>query len=407
MPESSLIALGGLSLAIWIYLLAFRDGFWRADQRLDPGTTLDAWPAVVALVPARNEAPVIGRALGSLLTQDSPGSLRVILIDDHSEDGTAETAQRAAAELGQADRLTIESAPPLPSDWAGKLWALNHGMGRAQHLFPDARYYWLSDADIVEGARVLRQLVAKAERERCDLVSLMAYLSSEGLWARLLIPPFVFFFQKLYPFPGANDRRRKLAASAGGCVLVSAEALEASGGFAPIRSEIIDDCALARQIKGHAREGDRGTWIGLTTETVSIRPYRDLADVWAMVARSAYAQLQFSPLWLAGTVLGMIVIYLVPPLLTLTAPLHQDWWAAGLSLAAWALMSALAWPTYRLYREAPWRILLLPLAGALYTAMTVDSAVQHGRGRGGLWKGRAQAAASANRGNLEGGAPSG
>ncbi len=407
MPESSLIALGGLSLAIWIYLLAFRDGFWRADQRLDPAEELDDWPAVVALVPARNEAPVIGRALGSLLTQDYPGTLRVVLIDDHSEDGTAEAARRAAADLGQADRLSVESAPPLPSDWAGKLWALNHGLSRARDLVPDARYVWLSDADIVEGAQVLRRLVAKAERDRRDLVSLMAFLSSEGFWARLLIPPFVFFFQKLYPFPGANDRRRKLAASAGGCVLVSAEALEASGGFAPIRSEIIDDCALARQIKGHARERGRGTWIGLTTEAVSIRPYRRLPDVWAMVARSAYAQLQFSPLWLAGTVIGMLLIYLVPPLLTLTAPLHGDLAAAGLALAAWCLMSALAWPTYRLYHEAPWRVLLLPVAGALYTAMTVDSAVQHGRGRGGLWKGRAQATASAGRGNLEGGAPSG
>ena len=394
-----LLPIATIALLAWLFLLTCRGGFWRADCRLGPAPERERdWPAVTAVVPARDEADVIEPALLSLLKQDYPGALRVVLVDDDSGDGTTARARALTGVAGRSEILTIVESAPLPPGWSGKLWAVQQGIERAEALEAGEsppRYIWLSDADIVVEPDLLRRLIAKAEDDGRDLVSLMALLEHEGHWARLLIPPFVFFFQKLYPFPWSNDRDARTAAAAGGCNLVRAEALAAAGGITAIRDALIDDCALAALIKGRARPGTaprgRGIWLGLTEAAVSIRPYRALGEVWRMVARTAYTQLQHSPWLLAGTLVGMALLYLAPPLIPLTLPLHGEPLAAGLAAAAWLAMAFAAWPTYRLYREPPWRCLLLPMAALLYTAMTFDSALQHWHGRGGRWKGRVQA----------------
>jgi hopene-associated glycosyltransferase HpnB len=392
---SGITTAAGVSLAIWLYLVALRGGFWRADQRLDQDPPApDAWPAVVALVPARDEGEVIGRAVTALLAQGYPGPLHVVLADDHSADGTAEAALRAAQAAGQTRRLDVVAARPLPAGWSGKLWALEEGLGRAEAIAPEAPYLWLSDADIEHGPATLRRLVAKAEKENLGLVSLMVALSCRGFWERLLIPPFIYFFQMLYPFAWVNDPEKQVAAAAGGCVLLRRSALARAGGFAAIKGELIDDCALARKIKDLPRAakqegGAGGIWLGLATASHSIRPYRGLGDIWRMVARSAYTQLRQSPLLLLGTLLGLTLTFLVPPLIGLTAELHGDNLAAVIGFTTWSLMALSAVPTYRLYRQAVWQAAFLPLAAAFYAAMTLDSALRHWRGAGGAWKGRA------------------
>lgn len=374
--------LAALSLAAWLYLVFLRGGFWRADQRLDmaPADRAD-WPAVAAIVPARDEAALIGRSLASLLAQDYPGAFSVVVVDDHSTDGTAVRARAAAAGAGAEDRLSVVGAAPLPAGWTGKLWALAQGVERTEAGAP--RYLWFTDADIEHEPQVLRALVAKAEAGGLDLVSLMARLGSAGAWERLLIPAFVFFFQKLYPFRWVNDPRRKTAAAAGGCALVRRDALERAGGLKGLRSELIDDCALARRLKAGG-----AIWLGLATATLGIRPYAGLGGVWTMVARSAFAQLRHSTPLLAATVTGMAVLYLVPPAAAFGGAAAGNAPAAGVGAAAWLLMAAIHVPTLRLYGRPAAAAALLPLAGLLFTLMTVDSALCHWRGRGGTWKGR-------------------
>ncbi len=386
-------AVAALSLLIWFYLVVFRGGFWRAEARLGDDAPAPArWPEIVALVPARDEAEVIGRSLASLLAQDYPGRFHVVLADDHSGDGTAELARQAAREaraFGREESLTIVAVRDLPPGWSGKLWALHEGLSKADEAAPEADYVWLSDADIEHEPGNLRRLVAKAEHERRDLVSLMVALSCHGWWERLLIPPFIFFFQMLYPFPWVNDPRRRTAAAAGGCILLRRAALVEAGGFAAIRGELIDDCALARRIKDLSRaRGTGGIWLGLATTARSIRPYRGLRDIWTMVARSAYTQLHHSPVLLVGTVAGMALTFLAPPLIGLSAPAHGANVAAILGFTAWSAMTLSAWPTYSHYRQSFRLAVLLPLAAALYCAMTLDSARRHRHGRGGTWKGR-------------------
>ncbi len=360
------------SVVVWLALLFFRGGFWRADQRLDPTPPAPRhWPDVVAVIPARNEAPTIGRAVASLLDQDYPGAFSVIVVDDDSDDGTAAAA-------GASDRLTVVSGKPLAPGWTGKLWAVHQGLERAR----EAAFVLLTDADIEHPRQSLRRLVAKAEQGGLDLVSLMVKLRCETFWERLLIPAFVFFFQKLFPFSRVNDRRRPEAAAAGGCMLVRRAALERCGGIEAIRGRLIDDCALAAAIKPGGP-----IWLGLTQELHSLRSYRRLGEVWAMVARTAYEQLRRSPLALAGTLMGMAMVYLVPPL----AAVSGDAVAAAFGIAAWLLMIAAYQPTLRLYGLPPWHGLLLPLAALFYTLMTMDSARRQWRGQGGAWKGRSYA----------------
>lgn len=367
-----LTAASGLT---WLGLILWRGNFWRCDQQLDTrlgpeiGAELPAldWPSVCAVVPARNEADILPQTLPALLQQDYPGPFHVILVDDRSEDGTGEIAQQ----LDRHSRLSVLQTQPLPDGWTGKLWAMEQGVAQAQ-----AEYILFTDADIAHPPQSVRALVHKAQREQLDLVSLMVLLRVHTVWERLLIPAFVFFFQKLYPFRWANSPDQRLAAAAGGCILLRHEALTRAGGLQAIRGALIDDCALAKVVKG---SGGR-IWLGLTRSVLSLRPYDHLSEIWNMVARTAFTQLGYSPLLLVGTVLGMAFLYLLPVLSLLSSQ-----WLGSLS---WLLMALAYLPTVRLYRGSPLWALTLPLAGALYTAMTIDSALQHWRGRGGAWKGR-------------------
>ena len=383
-PVRAVTALGGLSglaVAAWVWLLVARGGFWRADQRLPDATPeLARWPEVVAVVPARNEAASIGAAVASLLGQDYPGRFSVVLVDDGSDDGTAEIAKTAA----KADpRFHIVRGAPLPPHWTGKLWAMHRGLAEAGKLAPDAVYVLLTDADIVHEPANLRRLVGHAESKRLHLVSLMVKLRCERAWEKILIPAFVFFFQKLYPFPWVNDAAKSTAAAAGGCMLVRKDTLAAAGGIERIRGSLIDDCALAREIKARAP-----IWLGLAERTASLRPYDRLGEVWRMVARSAFAQLNHSVWALVGTLLGMLVLYVVPPFATVYGVAIGDATLARAGAAGWVLMAVAYWPAVRMYGLSPVYALTLPLAGALYALMTADSARRHWQGAPAGWKGR-------------------
>lgn len=379
---------GFATLLTWGWLLLFHGRFWRLSERLADNLAVPArWPSVTAVVPARDEADVIATSLGSLLAQDYPGHFHVIIVDDGSSDGTAEVARKGA---GLSDRLTVVSAAPREAGWVGKVHAMNQGllaMPDTPGRQPD--FVLFTDADIGHPPDGLRRLVSQAEASRLDLVSLMVRLHCRSLWERLLIPAFVFFFAKLYPFRWVTDPRHATAAAAGGCMLLRRTLLERIGGLAPIRDALIDDCALAAQVKRH---GGR-LWLGLSDETTSLRPYRGLGEIWRMVARSAFTQLRHSCLLLAGTLFGMLLLYLLPPLLLLSLPLHDNGPAALAGGVAWFLMALAYVPTLRRYRQPLPCALLLPLAGALYTAMTLDSARRHWLGQGGLWKGRIEAGA--------------
>jgi|FEC22Drversion2_1045045.scaffolds.fasta_scaffold00404_21 hopene-associated glycosyltransferase HpnB len=378
-------AIGLLSLAVWLYMLLARGGFWLARERDDDViASPDRWPSVVAVVPARNEADVIARSIGSLLAQDYPGAFRVVLVDDGSSDGTAAVAKTIAS----ARRLDVLAGTELPAGWTGKLWALEQGVRHAQSQAgtggDPVDYFLLTDADIGHASDNLRQLVARAEREGRVQVSLMAELSCAGWAERFLIPAFVYFFQMLYPFGWVGRSDRRTAAAAGGCTLVQRQALERAGGIAAIRSEIIDDCALARRLK---QQGP--VWLGLTRRATSLRPYGGFLKIGRMISRSAYAQLGYSPLALAGTIVGMALVYVAPPLLALFAEGPARW----LGLAAWLIMAVTFQPMLRFYRRSPLWGLALPAIGAAYAGFTLQSGLDFWRGRGGLWKGRAQAMA--------------
>lgn len=383
---SALAALGALSFAAWVYLAVAHGRFWLCDQRLDGrAPPPPRWPAVVAVVPARDEAALVPETIASLLDQDYPGDFRILLVDDESSDGTAEAAQRVARAHAQGARLHVVRTPARPPGWVGKMWAVETGVraGAGEHA-----YWLLTDADVAHGADDLRRLVSAAEAGRLDLVSQMVLLHAGSGWGALLVPAFVYFFQKLYPFPRVNDPRSRMAAAAGGCVLVRRDALARAGGIEALRGEVIDDCALGRAIK---RGGP--VWLGLSATERSVRPYGGIADVWNMVARSAYTQLGHSPAILAGTVAGLALLYLVPPLAVAAFPWHGDAVAGAFGAAAWALSAVTFVPTLALYGRSPAWALALPVAGALYAAMTVDSARRHRSAQGATWKGRSGAGA--------------
>ncbi len=377
------LALTALSFALWIGLLGFRGGFWRADQRLDhTPPDLDTWPGIVAVIPARNEAATIGHTVDSLLNQNYPGRVSVIAVDDNSDDGTFHAAGAGKAP-GSPERLRVIQGRPLPPGWSGKLWAVKQGLEAVMEADAEAPYVLLTDADIVHDPESLRRLAAKAETENLDLVSLMVLLRSESFWERLLIPAFVFFFQKLYPFPWVNDRSHPTAAAAGGCMLVRRAALEKIGGIEAIHDRLIDDCALASEIKRHGP-----IWLGLTARVKSLRRYETLSHIWRMVARTAYQQLGNSFPVLVGTVIGMAVLYLVPPLAGM-ALLGGDPGVVVIGLVTWwGLMQMACWPMLRLYGLPMGWGVLLPVSALLFTLMTVSSAIRHWQGRGGAWKGR-------------------
>jgi hopene-associated glycosyltransferase HpnB len=364
------IALGVLTLAIWLGLLA--TGFWRTREndedapRAEPGV----WPEVVAVVPARDEADVIATSLASLAAQDYPGPFRVILVDDNSTDGTGAVARTV-------ERIEVLSGAALPAGWTGKLWALNQGVAAAG----TPAFLWLTDADIAHAPDTLRRLVEIATAGQRRLVSFMALLHCRTWPERALVPAFIYFFKLLYPF-GWINRPGPFAGAAGGCVLVERAALEAAGGIAAMRGALIDDCTLGARIKATGP-----IWLGLSQRSHSLRPYTRAGEVAAMIARSAYAQLRYNPLLLLGTVAGLALVFGAAPALALLGHGAAQWLGAGtFALMAFSWQPVLAW-----YRRSSLWGLALPLVAVFYAGCTLASAVQYYAGRGGMWKGRAQA----------------
>jgi hopene-associated glycosyltransferase HpnB len=393
-----------LAALAWAYLLACHGGFWRTSQRLPaPVTDPVTWPAVTAVVPARDEAAGLPDSLPTLLSQDYPGRLAVTLVDDQSTDGTSAVAAALGRAAGwevcdgagdDAGRvLRIVAGSPPPAGWAGKVWAMSQGLAAAA----DAEYLLFTDADIAYAPGALTDLVRAAAGSRRALVSQMALLRADTGWERVLVPAFVYFFAQLYPFRRVNRPGGRTAAAAGGCMLVDRAVLTAAGGLAAIGGARIDDVALGRLLK---RGAGADCWLGLTTDITSTRPYDHFADLWDMIARSAYTQLRYSAAALAGTIAGLLWLYLLPPvagiagLVSLVAGGGVSGggaaasWLAGAGLAGWAMMSASYLPMLRLYRLSPLRSLSLPLIALMYAAMTADSARRHHAGRGGEWKGR-------------------
>ncbi|MGW3264868.1 glycosyltransferase [Streptomyces sp. NPDC001056] len=372
------------SLAAWCWLLLCQGFFWRTDVRLPRRREPDAWPSVCVVVPARDEAAVLPASLPSLLAQQYPGRAEVFLVDDGSTDGTGELA-RALSERHGGLPLTLGTPGEPPAGWTGKLWAVRHGIALARARDPE--YLLLTDADIAHAPDSLRELVAAAHGGGFDVVSQMARLRVESRWERLVVPAFVYFFAQLYPFRWIGRRGSRTAAAAGGCVLLRAGMAERARIPDAIRHAVIDDVALARAVKGAGGH----VWLGLADRVDSVRPYPRLHDLWRMVSRSAYAQLRHNPLLLLGTVAGLALVYLVPPVAVAAGAAAGNAPVAVVGALAWAVMAGTYAPMLRYYRQPLWPAPLLPYTALLYLLMTVDSAVQHYRGRGAAWKGRTYA----------------
>src|SRR5215475_13057971 len=375
------VSIASLSFLIWVYLLLGRGRFWQVSTvSIEQKPRLMSAPRVAVVVPARNEADVVGLAVRSLLEQDYAGRVQIFVVDDHSADETVKVVRRATA--SKSEQLTISSSMPLPAGWKGKMWALSQGVQQAAQFAPD--YFLLTDADIIHASDSIASLVARAQGDKLDLVSMMPRLRCSSLAECALIPAFVFFFLMLYPPEWVTNPMSKTAAAAGGCVLVRAEALARIGGVAAIRNELIDDCALGREIK---RSGK--VWLGLAENTHSIRGYDGLGGIGRMISRTAFYQLRHSSWLLLATVLGMAVTYLAPPVLVCFGG-----GAAVLGVTAWSMMSAAVWPTLRFYSRSPLWAPLLPAVALFYTGATLHSAVRYWLGHGGEWKGRLQDAKS-------------
>jgi hopene-associated glycosyltransferase HpnB len=399
--------LGIITLAIWLHLFFGRGWFWRVRKVDAEGAAeyaLTEWPNVVAIVPARNEAETIGLVVTSLLEQDYPGRFSITVVDDHSEDATVATAKQAAESSGAGKRVSIVSAPALAAGWTGKLSALNAGVASivTSHMAASSvngsdtsdsaaasssnqapSFYWFADADVTHAPDTLRRLVLRAERDKLDLASLMVLLQAKRLPERALIPAFLYFFLMLYPPQWIADQELRTAGAAGGCILLKREALARIGGLAAIKGEVIDDCALAKAVKGSG-----GTvWMGLTRKSASLRAYETFGQIRDLIARTAFTQLRYSSLLLAGTLAGMILTYLAPIFLLFA----HDPTARFLGFLAWLLMTLSFLPTVRFYRLSLLWAALLPLAAGFYTYATWLSAVRYWMGKGGQGKGRAQA----------------
>ncbi len=343
---------GGASLAAWVYLVFARGAFWRIrTPAIQPAPKRPEPKRIVAVIPARDEEGVIGEAISSLLAQDYDGELRIVVVDDHSSDKTATVAGQAGA--------TVIEAGPLARGWTGKLWAVHQGLKIAEPSDPD--YFLLTDADIVHASDNVATLIARAEADSLDLVSLMVKLRCRSLAERALIPAFVYFFFQLYPPRWIASDRHRTAGAAGGCMLIRPAALQRIGGIEAIRGELIDDCALARRVK---QTGGK-IWLGVTETTHSLREYGTFSEIFRMISRTAFNQLQHSACLLLATVLGMAIVYLAPPLLLLTG----DALAVASGLAAWMLMTISYVPVLRFYRQKPGMVATAP----------VGRAVLHGR----------------------------
>lgn len=370
----------GLSLLIWLVLIFGRSGYWKARQRLGrPQQDLVGQPSVLAIIPARNEVETIGGVIDSLLKQNYPGDLKVLLVDDQSEDGTA-----AAAKSASLFDLRVVQTPPLPEGWSGKTWALETAWRDVQARGETPDYIWLNDADIVHKPEVLTAMVTKSQARQSALTSLMVRLETDGLWGKLLIPAFIYFFQLLYPFTAVNSKASGTAGAAGGCMLIQRKMLEKLGGFGCIKDALIDDCTLARRVQ----QAGGGLWLGHATSSYSLRSNRGFGDIWSMVKRTAYAQLSYNSMLLIGCMLGLAVTFLVPPVALIVGLMTVNYVVAGLGGAAFALMYISYRPTLALYKRPKWEGVLLPLVTALYGVMTLHSAISHIFGRGSAWKGR-------------------
>jgi hopene-associated glycosyltransferase HpnB len=365
-----MIVLVSVSLAIWVYLILWHGRFWQSGPILSPRQPATE-PYIGVVIPARDEAPLIGQTLRSLLAQDYAGTMRIVLVDDGSRDGTGDIARA----IGDP-RLTVLSGTARPAGWSGKLWAIRQGLAE----LADAPMILMTDADILHDPRHLSALVSQAEHRDYDLVSEMVELSCDSPAERALVPAFVFFFQLLYPFAWVNDPLRKTAAAAGGTILIRRRALTRIGGIEAVSGDLIDDVALATAVK---RGGP--IWLGHSRLARSVRPYPHVKDIWQMISRTAYVQLRFSPLLLAGTILGMIVTWLIPPIATIF--FHGG--ARAIAVLTWILLAASYLPTLSRFRRWPLWALALPVIAAFYTAATIGSAINHYRGRGVAWKGRA------------------
>jgi hopene-associated glycosyltransferase HpnB len=375
------LIVGVACLAIWSYLLLLRGGFWKVWRLQSPKLPLGMVVGQIAVViPARDEADVIGASVGSLLEQNLIESMHIFVVDDHSSDGTAQAARQAAHNCGRSDGLTVLTGTGLPAEWTGKLWAVQQGIHEAQKLNP--QFLLLTDADIIHSPDNVATLVGIAQAGNYDLASFMVKLHCRSLAERLLIPPFVFFFFLLYPPDWIRDPRRNTAGAAGGCMLVRPEALERPGGLASIRGEIIDDCALAKAVK---RSGGK-VWLGLTPNTRSERAYGSFAEIDHMIARTAFNQLRHSALLLIGAIIGMFLSYLLPLVLIFSG----DRIIAALGVLAWFLMALAYLPVVRFYELNPLWSLTLPLSACFYMVATIHSAFKFWAGRGGEWKGRVQ-----------------
>ncbi|MGV9892433.1 glycosyltransferase [Streptomyces sp. NPDC003395] len=381
---SAFVWIAAVSLAAWLWLLLVQGMFWRTDVRLPPRREPRAWPSVGVVVPARDEAAVLPDSLPSLLAQDYPGRAEIFLVDDGSSDGTGALARELAARHGGLP-LTVDSPGEPPAGWTGKLWTVRHGIALARAREPE--YLLLTDADIAHAPDSLRRLVAAAATGGFDMVSQMARLRVESLWERLVVPAFVYFFAQLYPFRWIGRRGGRTAAAAGGCVLLRTDTAVRARIPDAIRHAVIDDVALARTVK----RGGGHIWLGLAESVDSVRPYPRLYDLWRMVSRSAYAQLRHNLALLLGTVAGLALVYLVPPVALVAGAAAGSAPLALLGGGAWLVMTGTYVPMLRYYRQPLWLAPLLPFTALLYLLMTVDSAVQHYRGRGAAWKGRTYA----------------
>jgi len=377
--------IAALTAVTWSYLVLARGSFWRTKDA-QPGKDNDQMGlsgGVVAVVPARNEAELIGPVVTSLLNQSV--AMHVVLVDDQSTDGTADVARSAAAEAGKADALIVVPSKPLPAGWTGKVWSMHQGVEYARASRPT--WILLTDADVLHGPETVANLGLIASQSQYDLVSFMVKLHCETLPEKLLIPAFVYFFFMLFPPAWVRKSwirspRRSTAGAAGGCMLVKAETLDRAGGLEAIRGAVIDDCALARLLKRHGAT----LWLGLTDESRSLRRYDTFAHIDEMVSRTAFNQLRHSSWLLLGTIAGMGITYLAPPLLLLTGSRL----AIFMGFGAWSAMSITYSNMVRYYRLNPAWALTLPLAALFYLGATIHSAVQYWNGTGGEWKGRAQ-----------------
>lgn len=388
-----LLILSILSLFIWIYLILFRGGYWLSNQKLELNPKLYSfYPSICAIIPARNEADTIPISLPSLLNQNYLGNISIVLVDDQSTDGTGDLALEISRNLNQSQRINVLQGEPLPLGWSGKLWAMQQGLSYLQSQSINAEYILFTDADIKHDLLNLSQLVTKAEQEKLALVSLMVLLKCESFWERFLIPAFVYFFQKLYPFSWTNKPKNKIAAAAGGCILIRRDILEKVGGIEILKTALIDDCTLATVVKRFIQNNPnlepQGIWLGLTETTYSLRDYPSLKSIWDLIARTAFTQLNYSTLLLIGTVLGMVLTYLVSPLSILLGILLNNKIILAIGLMIWLLMALSYLPTLKLYKRSPLWSFSLPVIAFLYTLMTIDSALRYWQGKGGGWKGR-------------------